>query len=463
MKRANWSKIVPQEMTENCFWIKVKEEKFESPDLFTKMALLFATKTTVKKDLDEPDDSRAPQIKKKVKELRILDPKTAQNLSIFLGSFRLPYEEIRDIILEVDEERLSEALIQNLIKNLPEQKELTALAELKDEYEELCEPEQFGIVMSSVKLLRPRLNGIQFKLTFEEQVNNIRPDIMNVTFACEEVKKSENFMRLLELVLLVGNFMNSGSRNAQTFGFNISFLCKLRDTKSADQKTTLLHFLADMCEEKHSDVLKFTDELTHVESASKVSAQILKASLDTMERQIQRLENDIKNFPKNDDDPDKFVQKMTGFSKYSREQFEKLSTMHKNMQKLYESLGSYFIFDPQVVSVEDFFGDLSNFRSLFLEAVKENNKKREMEEKIKRAKLAKEKAEREKQERQQKKKQLIDMNKEGDETGVMDSLMEALQSGAAFRDRRKRTPRNDNRRVVLERSRSRHNGNPSAV
>ncbi|MGH0178491.1 UNVERIFIED_CONTAM: hypothetical protein FKN15_077540 [Acipenser sinensis] len=40
------AQIVPQEMTENCFWIKVKEEKFESPDLFTKMALLFATKTT---------------------------------------------------------------------------------------------------------------------------------------------------------------------------------------------------------------------------------------------------------------------------------------------------------------------------------------------------------------------------------------------------------------------------------
>lgn len=43
--------------------------------------------------------------------------------------------------------------------------------------------------------------------------------------------------------------------------------------------------------------------------------------------------------------------------------------------------------------------------------MKENHKKREMEEKIKRAKLAKEKAEREKQDRQQKKKQLIDMNK----------------------------------------------------
>ncbi|MBN3292228.1 DIAP2 protein, partial [Polypterus senegalus] len=209
----------------------------------------------VRKVLDETDDNR---VKKKVKELRILDAKTAQNLSIFLGSFRMPYEEIRNIILEVDEERLSESLIQNLIKNLPEQKELNALAELKSEYDDLCESEQFGIVrssrrncirpailvivqtarelavldilafeMSTVKLLRPRLNGIQFKMTFEEQVNNIWPNIMSVTYACDEVMKSENFSKFLELVLLVGNYMNTGSRNAQTFGFNINFLTKV--------------------------------------------------------------------------------------------------------------------------------------------------------------------------------------------------------------------------------------------
>ena len=58
-------------------------------------------------------------------------------------------------------------------------------------------------------------------------MNNIRPDIMNVTFACEEVKKSDCFSKLLEMVLLMGNYMNAGSRNAQTFGFNISFLCKV--------------------------------------------------------------------------------------------------------------------------------------------------------------------------------------------------------------------------------------------
>jgi hypothetical protein len=77
-------------------------------------------------------------------------------------------------------------------------------------------------------MLRPRLTSILFKLTFEEHVNNIKPSIIAVTLACEELKKSESFKRLLELILLVGNYMNSGSRNAQSLGFKINFLCKVR-------------------------------------------------------------------------------------------------------------------------------------------------------------------------------------------------------------------------------------------
>ncbi|XP_073445945.1 protein diaphanous homolog 2 isoform X4 [Dendrobates tinctorius] len=435
------TQVEAQELAETSFWVKAREEKYEYPDLFSKLAQTFATHQKVKKAQEEEEERKPVMAKKKVKELRVLDGKTAQNLSIFLGSYRMTYEEIKNIVLEVDEAKLSESLIQNLIKNLPEQKELNSLSQLRSEYEDLCEPEQFGVVMSTVKMLRPRLNGILFKLTFDEHISNIKPDIIAVTLACEEVKKSENFKKMLELVLLVGNYMNSGSRNAKSLGFNISFLCKIRDTKSSDQKSTLLHFLAEVCEEKFTDLLKFPEELEHVESASKVSAQNLKASLDAMDHQIKRLEGDIKNFPKTDNPSDKFVEKMTTFVKSAREQYEKLSNMSNNMNKLYNNLGEFFTFDPKAVSVEEFFGDLSSFRSLFLEAVKENNKRREMEEKMKRAKIAKEKAEREKMERMQKKKLLIDMNKEGDETGVMDSLLEALQSGAAFRDRRKRTPK----------------------
>ncbi|XP_048815921.1 protein diaphanous homolog 2 isoform X3 [Lagopus muta] len=311
MKRINWSKIEPYKIAENSFWIKAEENKFESPELFARLAVTFGTQMKAKKAVEKQEEKKTEQSKKKNKILRVLDGKTSQNLSIFLGSLRMPYEEIKNIILEVNEEKLTETFVQAVMKNLPEQEEINALAALKDEYNDLAESEQFIIVMSSVKMLRSRLSAILFKLSFEDHINNIKPGIMAVTLACEELRKSESFSKLLELVLLLGNYMNTGSRNEQSLGFNITFLCKIIDTKSTDQKTTLLHFLAEVCEENYRDILKFTDELQHVESASKVSDKTLKSNLDSMNKQIQCIENDIKRFPKTDDEHDKFVEKMS--------------------------------------------------------------------------------------------------------------------------------------------------------
>lgn len=54
-------------------------------------------------------------------------------------------------------------------------------------------------------------------------------DIVGATLACEEVKQSKKFAKILELILLMGNVMNSGSRNGQAFGFEISFLSKVKN------------------------------------------------------------------------------------------------------------------------------------------------------------------------------------------------------------------------------------------
>uniref|UniRef100_A0AAR2KV74 Diaphanous-related formin 3 n=1 Tax=Pygocentrus nattereri TaxID=42514 RepID=A0AAR2KV74_PYGNA len=437
MKRLNWSKIRPQEMSENCFWIIVNEDRYEDEDLLGRLALTFGSQRNVRRDEEELEEKKS--VKKRIKELKVLDPKIAQNLSIFLGSFRMPYEEIRRMIMEVDEEQLTEPMIQNLVKHLPEQEQLNALAKYKNEYASLSEPEQFGVVMSDVKRLRPRLNSILFKLQFEEQVSHLRPDILAVNAACDEVRKSKAFSKLLELVLLMGNFMNAGSRNAQSFGFDLSSLCKLKDTKSADQKSTLLHFLAEVCEEKYPDVLRFVDDLQHVDRASRVSAENLEKSLRQMEKQLLQLEKDLDTFSSPNDQQDLFHSKMA--ISFGREQYQKLVIMHGNMGTLYQNMVEFFAIDPKKTSVEELFTDISNFRAMFVQAVKENGRRREAEEKQRRARAAKEKAEREKQERQQRKKRLLEVNAEKDETGVMDSLLEALQSGAAFRDRRKRAPR----------------------
>lgn len=50
---------------------------------------------------------------------------------------------------------------------------------------------------------------------------------------------------------------------------------QLKDTKSADQKTTLLHFLAQVCEEEFPNVIKFVDDLEHVDRASRGNKRCL--------------------------------------------------------------------------------------------------------------------------------------------------------------------------------------------
>ncbi|KAJ8377192.1 hypothetical protein SKAU_G00077720 [Synaphobranchus kaupii] len=456
----------------------------------------------------EAAEERKSTAKKKVKELKVLDSKASQNLSIFLGSFRLPYEEIKNVILEVNEKVLTESLVQNLIKQSPETEQLTLLAEMKDEYDDLAEAEQFGVVMSSVKRLQPRLTAILFKLQFEDLMNNIKPDVVSVTAACEELQKSENFAQLLQIILLMGNFMNAGSRNAKAFGFSISYLCKLRDTKSADHKMTLLHFLADECQEKYprSHALHrgtpprregqqsfrgdAAEERRPDGPANRGPGEGHRDLPSSAERQGQVCGEDdhILSLPvplspdrKCSTDASWLVTAgavclITGlppdcvprtvravafqlilfkidlllavaqrspaclsFVSVAREQYEKVDLMHKSMEAQYEDLGKYFVFDPRKISVEEFFGDLKNFCNMFQQAVKENQKRKESEEKIRRAKLAREKAEKEKEEKAKRSQQVLDINAEGDETGIMDGLLEALQSGAAFR--RKRGPR----------------------
>ncbi|KAJ8350117.1 hypothetical protein SKAU_G00252470 [Synaphobranchus kaupii] len=154
MKRLNWSKIRPQEMSESCFWIMANEDKYENADLLAKLAHTFGSQKLARKEEEDLEEKKS--IKKRIKELKVLDPKIAQNLSIFLGSFRMPYQEIRRIVLEVDEDQLTEPMIQNLVKHLPEQEQLNALVKYKHEYANLSEPEQFGVVSRRARLITPQ-------------------------------------------------------------------------------------------------------------------------------------------------------------------------------------------------------------------------------------------------------------------------------------------------------------------
>eukprot|EP00914_Ancora_sagittata_P004058 GHVO01008909.1.p1 GENE.GHVO01008909.1~~GHVO01008909.1.p1 ORF type:complete len:390 (+),score=65.73 GHVO01008909.1:139-1170(+) len=317
---------------------------------------------------------------------------------------------------------------------MPEADKMKQLSGMKDQYDTMAESEQFTCEMSSIRRITPRLNSMVFKMNFSEMVSEIKPDIVAATAALEELRQSTKFAKMLQLILLMGNYMNSGSRNAQTIGFELNYITKLENTKSHDGKKTLVHFLADTVEKNHGDLVNFTEELLHIEKAVRVSEDNIQKNIKSMEKSVKQLEIDVKNSQNDKSAPpnDRFVEVMKNFSKTARDQCEVLEGMYKKMRSAFEATAKFYCFDPKKYAMEDLFTDSKTFMDTFDKAIKDNHKLRETEEKIRRAKETQEKREREKKEKMARKKALVDMNADDDQEGVMDNLLEALKTGSAF-------------------------------
>ena len=68
--------------------------------------------------------------------------------AILLGSLRVPHVDMKRWILEIDENRLNEGMIQSLLNNLPEPEQINSVFALKEEYDDMAEAEQFCVTVS---------------------------------------------------------------------------------------------------------------------------------------------------------------------------------------------------------------------------------------------------------------------------------------------------------------------------
>lgn len=95
-----------------------------------------------------------------------------------------------------------------------------------------------------------RLRILYFIKTRDERLGDIEPRVQSVLQSCREVISSGKLRKVLEVVLAFGNFMNQG-RRGNAFGFKLSSLNNILDTKSStDREVTLLHYIVKTLESK---------------------------------------------------------------------------------------------------------------------------------------------------------------------------------------------------------------------
>ncbi|KRY76505.1 Protein diaphanous -like protein 2 [Trichinella pseudospiralis] len=449
LRKINWKAVDPSQMMESSFWAKAEEERFKSKTFFHHLEEHFSTASAANGTLT----SFQKKTIKKVKEAKVLPPNAVKTLEIIHGSTKMSAAEFRDALLELDESKLTENILERFWKIFSEPELVSNLKSIQGEFNDLAEVEQFAITLTSIRALSVRLQCMCFKKKFSELIADIKPSIVAVTAACDEIKTSKGFGLFLEYVLLAGNYMNSCGKNTLAYGFLFSILSKLREVKSVRQDLTLMHVLYEIFSKSFPEYAKFIDDFIHLNKAAEVKTEIVQQGINQMKNNITVLENSLKNYNRQAEN-DNYVDVMSSFLTVAREQFQLLETMHKKMQDVCRSLLKYFSFDSKTYPIDQCLADLRDFKVAYEKTAKEIAFAKEKENRIRLAEEARALKEKEMQERKQQKMKLIEMTR-GDQEGVMDSLLEALSSGKAFPQRAK-TPAREKSRMRRRNSQFNH-------
>ncbi|KAG9336637.1 hypothetical protein JZ751_002984 [Albula glossodonta] len=275
LKSFNWAKLAENKL-EGTVWTDLDDIRvFKILDLediektfsaYQRQQDFFMTNNSKQKETE--DDSLSS---KKVKELSVIDGRRAQNCNILLSRLKLSNDEIKRAILTMDEqEDLPKDMLEQLLKFVPEKSDVDLLEEHKQELSRMAKADRFLYEMSRISHYQQRLQSLYFKKKFAERIAEIKPKVEALAKASKEVLHSRNLKQLLEVVLAFGNYMNKGQRG-NAYGFKVSSLNKIADTKSSiDKNITLLHYLITILEKKYPKVMLFQEDLQNVPEAAKV-------------------------------------------------------------------------------------------------------------------------------------------------------------------------------------------------
>ncbi|KAM9252251.1 LOW QUALITY PROTEIN: formin-like protein 3 [Cariama cristata] len=223
-------------------------------------------------DLVLRQKNKASQAASKV---TLLEANRAKNLAITLRKAGRSTEEICRAIHTFDLATLPVDFVECLMRFLPTVAEAKALRQYERErkpLEELADEDRFMLHFSKVERLPQRNGHHGFLGNFTENLQMLTPQLNAIIAASASVKSSQKLKHMLEIILALGNYMNSSKRGA-VYGFKCRALDLLLDTKSTDRKMTLLHFIALTVREKYPELATFWQELHFVEKAAAVSLE----------------------------------------------------------------------------------------------------------------------------------------------------------------------------------------------
>ncbi|XP_053273251.1 formin-like protein 2 [Pleuronectes platessa] len=233
--------------------------------------------------------SRQKLPQKSVSKVSLLEANRAKNLAITLRKAGQGPEVICRAIHTFDLRTVRMDFVECLMRFLPTEAEVKTLRQYERDrkpVEALSDEDRFMMQFSRIERLNQRMNIITFMGNFTDNVQMLTPQLHAIIAASISIKSSGKLKKILEIILALGNYMNSSKRGA-VYGFKLQSLDLLLDTKSTDRKQTLLHYISNVVREKYSSVSLFYNELHYVDKAAAVSLENVLCDVKELQRGME--------------------------------------------------------------------------------------------------------------------------------------------------------------------------------
>ncbi|KAM9617093.1 formin-like protein 3 isoform 4-T4 [Morphnus guianensis] len=423
----NWTALKPNQISGTVFSELDDERVLEDLDL-ERFEELFKTKAQGPALDLVCAKNKASQ--KAASKVTLLEANRAKNLAITLRKAGRGTEEICRAIHTFDLATLPVDFVECLMRFLPTEAEVKALRQYERErkpLEELADEDRFMLQFSKVERLPQRMAIMAFLGNFTENLQMLTPQLNAIIAASASVKSSQKLKHMLEIILALGNYMNSSKRGA-VYGFKLQSLDLLLDTKSTDRKMTLLHFIALTVREKYPELATFWQELHFVEKAAAVSLENVLLDVKELGRGMELLrrecglhENSV----------------LRSFLAASEGKLERLQKDARTAEDAYNTVVRYFGESPKTTPPSVFFPVFVRFIRSYKDAEQENETRKKQEEVMREKLLAQEAKKQEKRNKWQQQELIAELRRrqakdhrpvyEGKD-GTIEDIITALKS-----------------------------------
>ncbi|XP_054150131.1 formin-like protein 3 isoform X2 [Melozone crissalis] len=423
----NWTALKPSQISGTVFSELDDERVLEDLDL-ERFEELFKTKAQGPAlDLVCAKSKAAQKVATKV---TLLEANRAKNLAITLRKAGRSADEICRAIHTFDLATLPVDFVECLMRFLPTEAEAKALRQYERErkpLEELADEDRFMLQFSKVERLPQRMAIMAFLGNFAENIQMLTPQLNAIIAASASVKSSQKLKHMLEIILALGNYMNSSKRGA-VYGFKLQSLDLLLDTKSTDRKMTLLHFIALTVREKYPELATFWQELHFVEKAAAVSLENVLLDVKELGRGMELLRRECGQHES---------AVLRGFLGGSEGQLERLQRDARTAEDAYNTVVRYFGESPKTTPPSVFFPVFVRFIHSYKDAEQENETRKKQEEVMREKLLAQEAKKQEKRNKWQQQELIAELRRrqakdhrpmyEGKD-GTIEDIITALKS-----------------------------------